>query len=317
MLKKVAVVCFFLSVLCTKKYSFAEPEPITSSYSEERILFLIDSILNLKNPPLWVIEDLQKIIQQKYDVVEDAIVKAKTLSTIIGNHNEDDFYLDCWNNKDLKTFPDSLVKLDTGTVLNFYERPFSMPFQGKLTSPYGYREGRYHKGIDINLNKGNPIKSAFSGIVRIARRYGGFGNVVIIRHQNGVETVYAHLSKIKVKPGDQVIAGQLIGLGGSTGHSSGPHLHFEIRYLGYPINPEQFISLEDFRLKYPEFILKKNKLGYIAFPIGASFYTVKKGDNLFVIAQKYGLSITQLKNLNGISKKSKLYLKIGQPIRVS
>lgn len=117
---------------------------------------------------------------------------------------------------------------------------FSMPHPGYITSPYGYRRRfrRMHKGVDLKLNVGDTVRSAFDGRVRVRnfeRR--GYGNYVVIRHTNDLETVYGHLSAFLVQDGDYVRAGQPIALGGNTGRSTGPHLHFETRYMGYAINP--------------------------------------------------------------------------------
>ena len=123
------------------------------------------------------------------------------------------------------------------------------PVKGKVTSEFGYRRQfrRMHKGIDIKLNIGDSIKAAFDGVVRIARyNRGGYGYYVVIRHYNGLETVYGHMSKYLVRPGQQVKAGQLIGKGGNTGRSTGPHLHLETRYMGIAINPRAIIDFENY-----------------------------------------------------------------------
>ncbi|MGZ3931951.1 MAG: peptidoglycan DD-metalloendopeptidase family protein, partial [Bacteroidia bacterium] len=158
------------------------------------------------------------------------------------------------------------------------------------------------------------VQAAFDGKVRIARANGGYGKVVIIMHANGLETVYAHLSKIKVKPGDVVLAGQPIGLGGSTGHSTGSHLHFEVRYKGHALNPSTFISFENNKLLYSSIILKKSKWGLCAFPSNATFHVVVRGDSWHKIAQTYGLSQKELCALNGTPKR--YYLKVGQKVRI-
>jgi len=106
-----------------------------------------------------------------------------------------------------------------------------------LTSPYGMRKGRKHFGIDFKVNIGDPVCSIFCGKVRVAKWDKTYGYVVVVRHYNMSETVYAHLDKIVVAVNQEVKAGQIVGLGGNTGISSGPHLHFELRYKGYPINP--------------------------------------------------------------------------------
>lgn len=122
------------------------------------------------------------------------------------------------------------------------------PVKGKLTSPYGWRArfGRMHRGVDLNLHVGDSVVSAFDGKVRVVRyEAGGYGHYVVVRHDNGLETVYGHLSRTLVKPGQRVRAGQLIGKGGSTGRSTGPHLHFETRFMGLAVNPEAIIDFEN------------------------------------------------------------------------
>ena len=146
---------------------------------------------------------------------------------------------------------------------------FTMPWKGIVTSSYGWRHGRPHTGTDIDLETGDTVVAAFSGKVRLARVAGGYGNCVIIRHPNGLETVYGHLSKILVKSGDEICSGEVLGLGGNTGHSFGSHLHFEMRYLGKSINTERFINYKSWGLKQNEFVVKKSdfvmsKPAYIA-----------------------------------------------------
>lgn len=121
------------------------------------------------------------------------------------------------------------------------------PVKGQVTSQYGYRPrfGRMHKGIDIGLHVGDTVCSAFDGVVRLTKfQRGGYGYYVVIRHDNGMETVYAHLSRFLVKPNQRVRAGEPIALGGNTGLSTGPHLHFETRFMGVAINPALIIDFE-------------------------------------------------------------------------
>ncbi len=121
---------------------------------------------------------------------------------------------------------------------------FILPVTGAITSGFGYRWGRAHAGVDLQLKTGDTVNAAFDGVVRMSRWYYGYGNCVVVRHHNGLETLYGHLSKRLVQPGDLVNAGQVIGLGGSTGYSTGPHLHFETRFMGKAFNPQQLIDFK-------------------------------------------------------------------------
>lgn len=208
-------------------------------------------------------------------------------------------------------FPESQIIRIQSDSLGLYHHPR----QGQINSKFGWRDGRMHKGIDIDLNKGDAVVAAFDGMVRIAQLKGAFGNVVIIRHYNGLETVYAHLSKIKVKPGQVVQSGQLIGLGGSTGRSSGPHLHFEVRFKGQALNPSSIISFTDNKPFHDSIVVKRSRYGICAYPANATLHTVERGDTWYEVAKRYGLSLKELCALNHIEKR--YYLKPGQKLRVN
>ncbi|HEY8776754.1 MAG TPA: peptidoglycan DD-metalloendopeptidase family protein [Gaiellaceae bacterium] len=111
------------------------------------------------------------------------------------------------------------------------------PVNGPVTSPFGYRWGRLHAGIDIGVPYGTPIHAAASGTVVLAGWVGGYGNYTCIDHGGGMATCYAHQSSFAVSTGQHVTQGQVIGYVGSTGHSFGPHLHFEVRINGNPVDP--------------------------------------------------------------------------------
>jgi murein DD-endopeptidase MepM/ murein hydrolase activator NlpD len=199
------------------------------------------------------------------------------------------------------------------------------PFSGKVTSQFGPRKRRYHYGVDIDLQTGDAVGAAFDGKVRIAKKSKTYGNVIVIRHSNGLETYYAHLSKINVEIGQEVYAGEIIGLGGNTGHSHGSHLHFEIRYLGQPINPTDIISFTDQKLICDTLCLSKKTFDYAteakkaavkayASSKGAKVHVVKKGDTLSSIAHRYGTTTKALCQKNGIKATSTL--KLGQKLRL-
>ena len=157
---------------------------------------------------------------------------------------EIDIYNEGWNSRNVNPF--SAAEVPETYVIDVTN--YVMPVPGYVTSNYGYRPRfkRAHKGIDLKLNSNDTVVAAFDGKVRVVNYEGrGYGNYVIIRHPNGLETVYGHLNKQLVKENQVVRAGEPIGLGGSTGRSTGPHLHFETRFMGYPINPSAIFDFEN------------------------------------------------------------------------
>ena len=214
---------------------------------------------------------------------------------------------------------------------------YHCPFQGSVyyRGKFGPRRGRRHQGVDLPLKVGDPIYAAFTGKVRVSKYWGAFGNLVIIRHDNGLETFYAHLSKRNVEVGDWVNAGDVIGLGGSTGRSTGPHLHFETRYNGFAFDPQWLIDFEKGILRHRLFVLKKKYFNIYsnyeqdfedemkneeddkkedAEREAMRWYTIKSGDTLGRIAINHGTTVSALCKLNGITPKTTL--KIGRKIRV-
>lgn len=213
---------------------------------------------------------------------------------------------------------------------------FYFPMKNILTSSYGWRPkfNRAHRGVDILLRTGDPIRACFPGVVRIARPMGGYGNVVVIRHQNGLETVYGHMSKILVKPRQIVKAGEVIGLGGSTGNSTGPHLHFEVRFQYEPFDPEWLLDFSNYTLRTRRLHLDKTYFG-ISVPKGNKrpifkadksiikeapirtqqreiYHTVKPEDTLKLIAMQHSTTVEKIQELNPGLKK----VKTGMRIRV-
>lgn len=210
---------------------------------------------------------------------------------------------------------------------------FVVPNPGIVTSRYGYRHRRYHKGIDIDLNVGDTVRAAFSGKVRYSMyNSGGYGYLVIIRHYNGLETYYAHLSKLLVEPNQDVKAGDIIGLGGNTGHSYGAHLHFEVRFYEVPINPEEIIDFSKKELKDENLLVHKAIFRPGAKPsdqvtsvetvasvqavatAARKYYKVRPGDTLSQIASRNNTTVSSLCRLNGIRPTT--LLQIGRQIRV-
>lgn len=136
----------------------------------------------------------------------------------------------------------------------------SCPYGKVVYSPYGRRFGRFHNGVDIPVPYGTPVTAAFSGVVRLSKYSSGYGNIIIIRHPNGIETAYAHLSKRKVDSGDVVKAGDVIAISGSSGRSTGPHLHFETLYCGHTFDPELIINFEKGTLVQSALMLRRDFL---------------------------------------------------------
>ncbi|MBR0038135.1 MAG: peptidoglycan DD-metalloendopeptidase family protein [Bacteroidales bacterium] len=195
---------------------------------------------------------------------------------------------------------------------------FVPPVIGRVNSPYGWRKRRMHKGVDLKLYPGDTVRAAWDGKVRI-RKFDrrGYGYYYVLRHPNGMETVYGHLSKFIVNQNDTVRAGQPIGLGGSTGRSTGPHLHLEFRYYGIALDPAQVIDLNTFRPKSEFYEFRQKRARQVAQGLAgngtAAYHRVKQGDTLAAIARRYGTTVSRLCDLNGIRSRSTL--RIGQRIR--
>ena len=212
--------------------------------------------------------------------------------------------------QDFSTFEDTL-KL----TLVEDKCQFSSPFIGRITSDYGWRNHRPHYGVDLKLQMGDSVRAIFEGVVRIAKYSSSYGNVVVVRHQNGLETLYAHLSRILVAEGEVIDVGSLVGWGGSSGRSTGSHLHFEVRYLGEALDPSTLFEIDDhqFDLKSEVALLTNEAFNLAIQARKHRFHQVRRGESLWVLSRKYNISVRKLCALNGISRKSTL--KIGQSIR--
>ncbi len=228
-----------------------------------------------------------------------------------------------WSNDQLFVFSKDfdVAKMDDSIRIILQDNEghcFYQPRSGIMTSNFGWRGWQFHYGIDLALHTGDTVRCAFDGVVRITKWGWGFGNVIVVRHYNGLETLYGHLSASKVVANQRVKAGDILGLGGSTGRSTGPHLHFEIRYKGAPINPNNFIDFKTFTLWKDTIYISKKSFHYyndIKKVAGsANYYTIRNGDTLGGIAARYGTNVTALCYLNGI--KSTTVLSVGRTIRV-
>ena len=254
---------------------------------------------------------------------------------------------DDWNNQYVgrqTTLPDSFL-IDL--------RDFAMPSPSRLiTSNFGPRWGRQHKGLDIKLNTGDTIVAAFPGKVRIVRYEAkGYGNYVVIRHPNGLETIYGHMSKQLVTENQEVRAGQPIGLGGSTGRSTGSHLHFETRLCGVALNPALFFDFKAQDVTGDFYTFRKSTIdresaqatrlrgkndggGYRQEDVtgrasnnnataqsqqrssgAAKFHKVQAGETAYSIARKYNITVEKLAEMNHLGKD--LRIRPGQLLKYS
>ena len=282
----------------------------------------------------------EKLIASQMNIKEQIkLNETKEFMDVLLNEEpepEIDIYTESWNSQSVNPYvgmdvPDN-VKID---VSNYH-----MPTPGYITSPYGYRPRfrRMHKGVDLKLHTGDTVRAAFDGKVRLTRyERRGYGYYVILRHTNGLETIYGHLSRFLVKPNQDVKAGDPIALGGSTGRSTGPHLHFETRFMGYAINPMAIFDFENqvthtdtytftkdtyqdsrdysprANTRYASKSTTRTNTKYAA-SSSRKTYKVRSGDTLGRIAINNHTSVNALCRLNGISTKT--ILRPGKVLRV-
>ena len=223
-----------------------------------------------------------------------------------------------WNNETVRAYADAIIPETYVIDLT----GFCMPTEHtRITDVFGYRPRRRrgHYGLDVKVYVGDTIRAAFNGKVRIVKNQGrrGYGKYIVIRHDNGLETVYGHLSKQLVKPDQLVKAGEPIGLGGNTGRSTGSHLHFETLFLGVHIDPALMFNFEKQDIVVDTYTFHKNKYSASGGKSSGKgiFYKVKRGDTLSKIAVKQGTTVSQLCKLNRISRTT--ILRPGQVLRCS
>jgi hypothetical protein len=264
--------------------------PVLEPVPRPDIVFVIDSLRPKLNKNITPIVDFIRDIEfsdmpEEYDIWSDSQINPYKV--------------------DLKDMKDT-VKLD----LSGYVPPITK----HVTSDFGFRRWRFHYGIDLKVEKGDSVLCAFDGTVRLTRRdRRGYGYFVLVRHFNGLETLYGHLARITVNPGDTIKAGVPVGLGGNTGRSTGYHLHFELRYLGNPLNPNDLIDFQSCCTKNNILQLNSSHFSYKKEIDKIRFWKVRRGDTLGRIAMRTGVSISKLCKLNGIKRSTKL--RIGRNLR--
>lgn len=250
----------------------------------------------------------------------------------------EDVYGGLWKNHGVNAYG-SLVNVPDSFMVDLSN--FTIPTTGYITSNFGRRgRHRYHYGIDIKLQTGDTVYAAFDGKVRVKEYQArGYGKFIVLRHPNGLETVYGHLSKFLVDENQVVMSGEPIALGGNTGRSTGSHLHFETRFLGRPIDPNFLIDFENkvchrdsymicnnsfhktsrsssvrynaSRNNYVKSSAKSNK--YVSGKV--KYHRVRRGDTLGGISRRYGVSVSKICKLNNISNRTTL--RPGKSLRIS
>lgn len=243
----------------------------------------------------------------------DSVVLNRLIEADAYEYPAEDLYPE-WSNEYAHKYtnvnmPDSLLIDLTG---------FCMPTENtKITDIFGYRprRRRMHYGLDIKVERGDTIRAAFDGKVRyVSYQRRGYGNYVVIRHPNGLETLYAHLTTRLVEENEVVKAGDPIGLGGNTGRSTGTHLHFETRLLGKALNPALMFDFPNQDVTGDTYLYAKPTKKVYDPSDPDTYYKVKSGDTLGRIAARKGTTVKNLCKLNGITTQSTL--RVGQILRL-
>jgi murein DD-endopeptidase MepM/ murein hydrolase activator NlpD len=305
---------------------------LDKQYTEENIPYKnnetrsVVSVIDSTN-----ISPTTKITEGKKDIME--VVEEIQL----GETDEDwikvaDYY-SVWDEKNIDPYDLKPEDFEGPVVLNLVDRSnnhfsSSPTNNGPITSKFGWRAGRRHAGVDIDIETGDPIYSAFDGIVRVVGWDGnGYGRYMVVRHYNGLETLYGHLNKAEIASNTIVKAGDMIAEGGNSGRSTGSHLHFETRYEGNPFNPTEVFVFPVGALKSEQLVLTSETFNVVRasgldeFTAGSKikyrksvFYRVKRGDTLYGIAERNNLSASDLARKNKISVNGNLMA--GRKLRI-
>lgn len=303
---KYIVFCF--AFLCSTVFSFAQQDSLTNS-------------ITIKLPKTSLF----------YKVAMDDVISIPVISS---SDSVVDITSEYWDTNIYNPYRNTLVQFPL--QLKFTDSTYASPVshQKVITSRYGWRKGRPHQGIDIDLATGDSVVSVLDGIVRFAKYSSGHGKTIVVRHYNGLETTYAHLSHIAVQPNDSITKGQYLGKGGNTGNSRGSHLHFVASFKGERIHPEylfDFSSNNSIRAQelwvtqewtHPHFhnsrrvskvnVLTTEDAALASLIKTKKVYVVRKGDTLYGISKRNNLPISRICQTNAISKTSPL--KIGQKL---
>jgi murein DD-endopeptidase MepM/ murein hydrolase activator NlpD len=335
----------FLPVMAQESEVVELEHNVVESSDSTAVVRVVDSLKNVKPDPVHSVRTLGVV-----SVIDTLPTENEALRIVLFNDNtwryvlsenykqDANVFSDHWNVESTHAYNDvEISSLPETVALQLVDslKSYHHPFKGRISSRYGLRRGRPHQGVDLPLKVGDPVYATFDGKVRLSKAAGNYGNLVIIRHNNGLETYYAHLSSRSVEAGEWVVAGQQIGLGGSTGRSSGPHLHYEVRYRGQSFDPERIIDFSTGDLRRSELLLKRRYFSIYAkyeqdfddeleaekqeeaerkAAAAIQYHTIRSGDTLGALARKYGTTVTRICQLNGI--KSTTILSIGRRLRV-
>lgn len=263
-------------------------------------------------------QDTTKISSSQQDSLSPAEMQEESFQSFLDTLYNTEIDTTGWDNRMINNGsfdPSKMVDTISFVLMDSLKRlHFSPPFKNYVTCGFGPRRRIFHFGTDIKLQKGDSVLAAFDGIIRVTKYdKRGYGNAIVVRHTHGIETIYGHLSKVLVATNQKVKAGELIGFGGNTGHSTGSHLHFEVRYHGEPFDPSCFYDFGNYKLKSDSVTITRANFEYLIELRRAKYCTVRKGDTLNRIALRYHTSVLHICKLNGISTRT--LLKVGRKIR--
>lgn len=308
------IVIIFFSVSVIPVFAQVEQQPDTTYASEideeeeESEADDYDSIIVNPNEPYW------DIVKPHQFIFDTAFAPAQHIYPLWDTFVVNPYKID------LKEMPDTVILSLIGNDCGFHP-----PAIGDITSNFGFRRwgrrAKFHFGVDLRMEVGDPVYAAFEGVVRVAKLSSDYGYMVIIRHNNGLETLYAHFSQLLAYSGQFVKAGDIIGLAGSTGRSTGPHLHFEVRYKGEKIDPNRVVYFPTGSLLADSVQIDRTCFKHL-FEVKAAklkakipkYIKARKGDTLYKISRRYDITVKRLAKLNRISKQARL--KKGQRIRL-
>lgn len=214
--------------------------PIQNSGTTRDYITVVFDLSSQKNGE----KEIKNIVKTFYNAPQTQVSPEDVLGFLTNAYSEHEFHESgSWEKKDTKRYRYTPY---SGELPDYTLNEFYIPVIGQLSSSYGYRpkRHRHHNGLDVAVNMGDTVKCALPGVVtKIGYEKAGYGHYIVVAHSGDLETIYAHLKSTIAVPGQKVKAGEVIGLAGATGNSTGPHLHFETRYRGFPVNPYSWFNL--------------------------------------------------------------------------